>query len=133
MAVDRRDHGLGIEEHHVEELAQHRKEVPQVGAAAVERANEIDACGEDPGLSGQHHGRRRGRAELLEPARDVPAELDVQRVDLAVAHLEHGDIAAMTYLEHARGLADPISAHGVTLTVPMEAPPFVRPRPRAPR
>ncbi len=102
VAVDRCDHRLGKEEHRVVEPVQRRQEAPHVRRAALAQPNQIDAGGKHPALAGEHHGPGGRIARAVELRGDRLAELDVERIGLAVHHGHDGDAAALATVRSCR-------------------------------
>jgi hypothetical protein len=73
-------------------------------AADSAGVREIDARGEHPPGAGEHQrGSRRRPLACVELRRQRLAELDVQRVGLAVRHSQHGDVPAVCQVDHVPG------------------------------
>jgi hypothetical protein len=68
--------------------------------AALAQPDEIDTGGKHFALPGQHHRGGVGAAQRLELRSERRAELDVERVGLAVNHRYDGDAAAPGQLDH---------------------------------
>ena len=93
--------GLGEGDQRAEKRVQRRQEPGQIGTAAVQHAEQIDARGERrPGAG--HHQRPSGTAHDLVQRRDHRvAELTVERAHLAVRHAHDGDRARILAADHA--------------------------------
>jgi hypothetical protein len=100
MAVDRGDDRLRKGEDRFERAADGRQKDVEVRGAAAHDAQQIHAGGKDRPRRGDDD-RLRGRARaVVERIRQRVAELEVERVRLAVDHRENGHVVAVGDFNH---------------------------------
>src|SRR6185503_6327558 len=85
----------------VKPVQRRQKAADVIGALGAD-ALEVDAGGEDAALPGQHDGLGVAAAQAGKARGQRLAELDIERIGLAMTHCEDGDAVIEGDVDHAR-------------------------------
>ena len=100
VPVDRGHRRPGEGEEPQEDAGERRQEALEVGVAAVDQAEEVDSDGEGRAAAGEHQRRGVSGLERLERGGERLGHLEVERVHLAVLHVEDRHVAPPLDRQH---------------------------------
>src|SRR5262249_16757280 len=101
MTIDCGHHWLRVEEHCLVKAMKSGQKLTNIIGTASAQSLEVDASGENPALTGQHHSPGIRRAQFGKIPRQHIAEFDVERTSLAMGERQDSNAICNFALYHA--------------------------------